>query len=107
MLNVSERSVRTAKTVRKFADQEQVAADLSAAADIPPDNPLPAIQHEQLAEMRLIDELGEGDPNRGVVVAERIGDARFEYLRRELMRGTLLPSAIRAARSSVRIGEAA
>lgn len=65
------------------------------------DQPFPAIQHEPLAEMRLIDELGDGDTERGLAIASSIGAARFEYLRRELIRGTLLPSAVEAARMSV------
>jgi hypothetical protein len=61
------------------------------------EQPLPAIPHEQLAEMRLLDELGDGDPDRGVRIAIAMGDAKFCWLRRELMRGALYPSAIRAA----------
>ncbi|WP_131522877.1 hypothetical protein [Nitrobacter sp. Nb-311A] len=65
--------------------------------DRPKEQPLPAIPHEQLAEMRLLDELGDGDPDRGVRIAIAMGDAKFCWLRRELMRGSLYPSTIRAA----------
>jgi hypothetical protein len=61
------------------------------------EQPLPAISHPQLAETRLIQELGEGDPDRGLSVAETIGDARFRFLLAEIQAGRLYPSAVRSA----------
>ena len=94
------------------SDQPSRPADLSAvadilvAADVPhaaqiTEQPLPAVPHEPLAEMRLFDELGEGDPDRGCQIAAAIGRPRFDWLRRELMRGTLYLTAVRAAAHSV------
>jgi hypothetical protein len=70
------------------------------------EQPLPTPLSEALAEMRLFDALGEGDSDRGCRIAIAIGDARFNYLRRELMGGTLYPSAIRAATCGMREGAA-
>lgn len=66
------------------------------------ERPIEAIQHPQLAEVRLIEELGEGDSDRGASVAAVIGDRRFEYLLKELMNGTLYPSAVRSAARGIR-----
>ncbi|PYF03836.1 hypothetical protein BJ122_10593 [Rhodopseudomonas faecalis] len=94
------------QTIPPQPDSEPITASAVAGpapADLPPaEEPLPAVAHPQLAEMRLIDELGDGDPDRGVEVAAAIGGRRFEYLRSELMRGHLYPSAIRAASRCVR-----
>jgi hypothetical protein len=61
------------------------------------EQPLPPPLSEPLAEMKLFRELGEGDEDRGCRIAAAIGDARFTYLRRELMRGTLYRSSVIAA----------
>lgn len=61
------------------------------------EEPYPAIEHQQIAETRLIEVLGHGDADRGIDIAFKIGDARFNFLRAELQRGSLYPSAVRAA----------
>jgi hypothetical protein len=83
--------------VRTVEETEQEQNEKPSSAD----RPLPAIQHQPLAEMRLFDELGEGDPERGLTIATRIGNARFDHLLRQLTQGTLMPSTVKAARESI------
>lgn len=87
------------------SDVQRVAqtADVPTAGQISTEQPIPPPLSEPLAEMKLFDELGDGDPDRGCRIATAIGDARFTYLRRELMRGTLYPSAVRAAARGIRL----
>lgn len=84
-------------------DVPHEAQTVQRAAQIAIEQPLPPPLSEPLAEMKLFDELGEGDPDRGCRIATAIGDARFTYLRRELMRGTLYRSAIRSAARGIRL----
>lgn len=71
------------------------------------EEPLPAIENPGLAEMKLLDELGGGDPERGIFVANRIGDARFNFLLGALTRGRLYPGAVAAARAAAGVTEEA
>jgi hypothetical protein len=61
------------------------------------EEPLLRVTHPQLAEVRLLEALGEGDAQNGLVVADAIGDGRFRFLLREIQNGSLYPSTVRSA----------
>ncbi|WP_147407826.1 hypothetical protein [Rhodopseudomonas palustris] len=82
-------------------EERKVVKIAEARPSAPVELPVPAISHEQLAEMWLLDRLGDGDSDRGVPIAVAMGAVRFEALRRQLVAGELLLSAVRLAARGV------